>query len=68
MIDGSDLSYLPVAVTDHGHQGKCMVSTLAYLAGFKFGHDTCANRARDAFIGRCAQVFSVGAMRCVSEA
>ncbi len=44
-----------------------MVSTLDYLAGCKFGLDTGANRARDAFSWRCAQLVSVEAMRGVAE-
>ncbi len=47
-VHGTDLSYLPAAVTDLGHQGEGMVSTLDYLAGCKSGPDTGANRARDA--------------------
>ena len=54
LIEGTDLSYLPAAVTDLGHQGKGMVSALDFMAGCKFGPATGANRARDAFIWRCA--------------
>ncbi len=63
-IDGTDLSYLPAAVTDLGHQGEGMLSTLDYLAGCKRGPDT---GARDALIWRCAQLVSVGAMRGIAE-
>ncbi len=62
IIGGSECSYLPAAVTDLGHQGEGMVSALDYLAGCKFGPDTGANRTRDAFIWRCAQMVSVGVM------
>lgn len=67
LIEGTDLSYLPAAVTDLGHQGEGMVATLDHLAGCKFGPVTGADRARDAFIWRCAQLVSVGAMRGVAE-
>jgi hypothetical protein len=52
IMDVTDLSYLPAAVTDLGHQGEGMVSTLDYLAGCKFGPDIGSNCARDAFIWR----------------
>ena len=45
-----------------------MVRALAHLAGCKYGPVTGANRARDAFLWRCAQLISVGAMRGVAEA
>ena len=68
LLEGTDLKYLPAAVTDLGHQGEGMVKALAHLAGCKYGPVTGANRARDAFLWRCAQLISVGAMRGVAEA
>jgi hypothetical protein len=45
-----------------------MVNALNHLAGCQFGPVTGANRARDAFLWRCAQLIGVGAMRGVAEA
>ena len=44
-----------------------MVKALDHLAGCKFGPVTGANLARKAFLRRCAQLISVGAMRGVAE-
>ena len=37
LLKGTDLKYLPAAVTDLGHQGEGMVKTLNHLAGCKYG-------------------------------
>ena len=68
LLKGTDLKYLPAAVTDLGHQGEGMVKVLNHLAGCKYGPVIGANRARDAFLWRCAQLISVGAMRGAAEA
>ena len=68
LLKGTDLKYLPAAVTDLGHQGEGMVMALNHLAGCKYGPVIGANRARDAFLWRCAQLIRVGAMRGAAEA
>jgi len=68
LLKGTDLKYIPAAVTDLGHQGEGMVKALNHLAGCKYGPVIGANRARDAFLWRCAQLISVGAMRGAAEA
>ena len=61
LLQGTDLKYIQAAVTDLGHQGEGMVKALNHLAGCKYGPVIGANRARDAFLWRCAQLISVGA-------
>ena len=68
LLQGTDLKYMPAAVTDLGHQGEGMVKALNHLAGCKYGPVIGANRARDAFLWRCAQLISVGAMRAMRGA
>ena len=62
LLKGTDLKYIPAA-GDLGHQAEGMVKALNHLAGCKYGPVIGANRARDAFLWRCAQLISVGAMR-----
>ena len=59
LLQGTDLKYIPAAVTDLGHQGEGMVQALHHLAGCKYGPVIGANRARDAFLWRCAQLVRV---------
>ena len=37
LLQGTDLKYIPAAVTDLGHQGEGMVQALDHLAGCKYG-------------------------------
>ena len=46
LLQGTDLKYIPAAVTDLGHQGEGMGKALNHLAGCKYGPVIGANRAR----------------------